>query len=225
MEEKKEVKVMEEEKVVKKNKEEKIKKRKERELKVKKGLGGFFNDFKKFIAKGNIVDLAVAVVIGSAFNKIVSSLVNDIIMPLISLAVGGASVKDWKWVIKDAVYDSAGNLVTAESALSYGVFIQAIIDFLIISFTIFIVLKILVNSQRGMKGLSKKLKKEIKRGNITLEEAHAQSEKPVAPPVKIESEQDILKDIRALLEVQTGKTAEEISEEKVIKKEENKNES
>ena len=129
------------------------------EAKAKSGISSFFADFKKFIAKGNIVDLAVAVVIGAAFNKIVSSLVNDIIMPLISLATGGASVSDWKWVIKDAVYDASGNLVTAETALRYGVFIQSMIDFLIIALTIFVVLRIIVNSQRGMLGITKKLKK------------------------------------------------------------------
>lgn len=201
---------MEEEVKIKKSKEIKKNKLKEKEIKIKKGIGSFFSDFKKFIAKGNIIDLAVAVVIGTAFNKIVSSLVNDIIMPIISLAVGGKSVADWKWVINDAVYDNAGNLISAETALNYGVFIQAIIDFLIISFTIFIVLKILVNSQRGMRGLSKKLKREIKKGNLTVEEAQEKSENPVVPPAKIESEQDILKDIRTLLEFQTGKKTEDI---------------
>ena len=134
----------------------------------------FWADFKKFISKGNIVDLAVAVVIGAAFNKIVSSLVNDIIMPLISLAVGGASVSDWKWVIKPAVYDNNGVLVTAETSLNYGVFIQAIIDFLIIAFTLFVVIKILSASTRKLekmgeeiKTLSKKSKKHNKNGETT----------------------------------------------------------
>ena len=127
------------------------------------------SDFKKFISKGNIVDLAVAVVIGAAFNKIVSSLVNDIIMPLISLAVGGASVADWKWVIKEATYDANGTLLTAETSLNYGVFIQAIIDFLIIAFTLFIIIKIISASTRRLekmgeeiKTLSKKSKKHKK---------------------------------------------------------------
>lgn len=93
----------------------------------------FFKDFKAFIAKGNVVDMAVGVIIGAAFSAIVTSLVNDIVMPLISLAVGGASVADWKWVITEAVYDANGVLVTAETALHYGNFIQAIIDFLLIA--------------------------------------------------------------------------------------------
>ena len=104
--------------------EKEIKKKKCKE-KIKKKGSSFFADFKKFISKGNILDLAVAVVIGTAFNKIVTSLVNDIIMPLISLCTGGVSVEDWKWVITPATE------TTAEVALAYGTFIQAIIDFLI----------------------------------------------------------------------------------------------
>ena len=77
----------------------------------------FFSDFKKFIARGNILDMAVGVVVGGAFGKIVTSLVNDIIMPLVSLAMGGASVADWKWVIKEATYNADGILLTAETAL------------------------------------------------------------------------------------------------------------
>ena len=91
----------------------------------------FFADFKKFISRGNVIDLAVGVVVGGAFGKITTSLVNDIIMPLISLLFGGKSVADWKWVIQEATYDDAGTLLTAETALHYGSFIQTIIDFLI----------------------------------------------------------------------------------------------
>ncbi len=117
----------------------------------------FFSEFKAFIKKGNIIDLAVAVVIGGAFNKIVSSLVNDIIMPLVSLCVGGANVTDWKWVIQKAVYDTEGNIVTAETALQYGVFIQAIIDFLIIALTVFIIVKVFKSSTERLTKISKKI--------------------------------------------------------------------
>ena len=105
------------------------------------GKSEFTKDFKAFITKGNVMDLAVAVVIGAAFNKIVSSLVDDIIMPLISLAVGGLNVSDWKWVIKEAVFDAEGNVIKAETSLNYGLFIQNVINFLIIALTIFIVLR------------------------------------------------------------------------------------
>ena len=105
-------------------------------------MKNFWADFKKFISKGNIVDLALAVVIGSSFNKIVTSLVNDVIMPLISLAVGGTDVSDWKWVITPAEYDTTGAVVVAETALKYGSFIQTIIDFLIIALSLFIAFRI-----------------------------------------------------------------------------------
>lgn len=191
--------------------EKKIKERK----KFKDGFNSFFADFKKFISKGNIIDLSIAVVIGAAFNKIVSSLVNNIIMPLISIITGGVSVADWKWVIKPATYDSLGNIVTAETALGYGVFIQAMIDFLIIALTIFVVLKILVNSERGIKNFNNSLKNKGKKPN----ENEVAAPQPAPTPVKIESQEDILKDIRTLLQnnstaVISNKTDENKAEEK-----------
>ena len=116
----------------------------------------FWSDFKEFIAKGNVLDMAVGVVIGGAFNKIVTSLVNDIIMPLVSLIVGGTSVADWKWVIKAAEYDEAGNVLKAESALTYGAFIQNVIDFLIVAFTIFVVLRVFTKLQAKRQKEEKK---------------------------------------------------------------------
>ena len=122
----------------------------------------FFAEFKAFIKKGNVVDLAVALVIGTAFNKIVSSLVNDIIMPLVSLMVGGKDVTDWKWVIQKAKYDANGNVLVAETALKYGVFIQAIIDFLIIALTVFIIVKIFKSSTEKLAKFSQTIIKETK---------------------------------------------------------------
>ena len=122
----------------------------------------FFAEFKAFIKKGNVVDLAVALVIGTVFNKIVSSLVNDIIMPLVSLLGGGKDVTDWKWVIQKAVYDTEGNIVTAETALKYGVFIQAIIDFLIIALTVFIIVKLFKASTQKLAKISQTIIAETK---------------------------------------------------------------
>ena len=89
-----------------------------------------FNEFKEFISKGNVIDMAVGVVIGSAFSKIVSSLVNDIIMPLIGIIIGGLDFSSLSITIKD-------------SSINYGLFIQNIVDFLIISACIFTVVKIM----------------------------------------------------------------------------------
>ncbi len=113
-------------------------------------MKGFWADFKKFITKGNIIDLAVAVVVGGAFNKIVTGLVNNIIMPLVGLALGGLNVKDWKWVLKEAVLDETGAVVTAENAVLYGEFIQLILDFLIIAFCIFVALRIMMKSKEKL---------------------------------------------------------------------------
>ena len=123
----------------------------------------FWAEFKKFISKGNIIDLAIAVILGSAFNKIVSSLVNDIIMPLISCAVGGTDVSDWKWVIKPAEYDANGNIIVAESAFKYGSFIQTIIDFLIIAFTLFLIFKIFNYSKNKLNQLGDTIVTETKK--------------------------------------------------------------
>ena len=102
---------------------------------------GMVSEFKEFIAKGNVLDLAVAVVIGAAFGKIVTALVDGIIMPLIGLMTGGVSVSDWKYVIAPAQLDATGKELVAESAVKYGLFIQTVVDFLIIAFVIFLVLK------------------------------------------------------------------------------------
>lgn len=106
----------------------------------------FFNEFKQFIAKGNVLDLAVAVVIGNAFNKIVTSLVNDIIMPIIGIIIGGIHFETIKITFKD-------------SSILIGSFIQNIVDFLIVAFTIFVVIKAF-NKLSSFK--KKEEKKEVK---------------------------------------------------------------
>lgn len=97
----------------------------------------FAQDFKAFIMRGNVVDLAVAVVIGGAFGKIVTSLVNDIIMPPIGWLTGGIDFSNLKWVIQNS--PDPKKVV----AISYGTFINSIITFLIIAFAIFIVIKLM----------------------------------------------------------------------------------
>ena len=82
--------------------------------KLNKRSEGFFTDFKKFITKGNVLDLAVAVVMATAFNAIVSGLVKYIITPLITYATSGVSINEWEWVIREAVTDAAGKEVSAK---------------------------------------------------------------------------------------------------------------
>ena len=140
----------------------------------------FIEDFKAFALKGNIVDMAVGVVVGGAFGKIVTSLVNDIITPLISLATGRVSFTDLKIVFNEAVLDEAGNVLQAETALTYGNFLQSIIDFFIIALSIFVVIKLMMKGKEKMEALKKK-------------EEEIAAETPAEPE---ETELSILKEIR-----------------------------
>ena len=99
-------------------------------------------EFKEFALKGNVFDMAVGVIVGGAFGKIVTSLVNDIIMPLIGLMLGGLDFTSLKILLSDAVLNEAGEVVKEASYLAYGNFIQNIVDFLIIAFSIFMMVKV-----------------------------------------------------------------------------------
>lgn len=99
-------------------------------------------EFKKFALKGNIIDLAVGIIIGGAFGKIVSSLVNDIIMPAIGAMLGGLNFANLKYIIRPA---SEG---IAESAILYGSFIQSVVDFFIISLSIFFMIKLIMSMKK-----------------------------------------------------------------------------
>lgn len=101
----------------------------------------FIAEFKEFAMKGNVVDMAIGVVIGAAFGKITTSLVNDVIMPLISRISGGVDFSAWKWVLKAAEVDETGAETAAEIAVNYGSFIAVVLDFLIIALVLFMVVK------------------------------------------------------------------------------------
>ena len=138
---------------------------------------GFLKDFKDFAMKGNVIDMAVGVVIGGAFGKIVTSIVNDVIMPLISTVTGGINFTDWKLVLSEASVE-AGNEI-AEVALTYGNLIQNVVDFLIIALSIFVVIRVMTKAGEKLR------KKE--------EEAPA-VEEPKGP-----TQEELLTEIRDLL--------------------------
>ncbi len=102
---------------------------------------GIASEFKEFIARGNVVDLAVGVVIGGAFGKIVTAFVEKIIMPVVGLLTGGMDFSAWKWTLRDAVVDAAGKETTPALVLGYGDFINTVIQFLIIAAAIFLLIK------------------------------------------------------------------------------------
>lgn len=120
----------------------------------------FFKEFGEFLKRGNALDLAVGIIIGGAFQKIVSSLVNDIIMPLFGVIIG-VNISDAKWVLQPAVYDQ-DVLVKAEIALNYGTFIQTIVDFLIIGLAIFVAIKIATTLSQKIKKASDEITSDVK---------------------------------------------------------------
>ena len=138
----------------------------------------FLEEFKAFAMRGNVIDMAVGVVIGGAFGGITTSIVNDIIMPLISMLTGGLDFTAWKWVLKEAVVNEAGEEVAAAVSVNYGNLISVIVNFIIIAFAIFCVVKAL-NKAREMT----EKKKE---------------EEPAAPP-EPSAEEKLLTEIRDLL--------------------------
>ena len=137
----------------------------------------FFDEFKKFAMRGNVIDLAVGVVIGGAFGKITTSIVNDIIMPVIGVLTGGLNFGDWKIVLKQAVLDAEGAVLNPEVAITFGNTISVILDFIIIAFAVFCLVK-------GINALHRK-----------------KEEAPAAPPAPPEpsAEEKLLTEIRDLL--------------------------
>lgn len=109
-------------------------------------MGSFVKDFRDFINQGNVVDMAVGVIIGGAFGKIVSSLVTDVIMPLIGAVTGGISFSDTKYELTPAVMEN-GKVIQEANTLNIGMFIDSIINFLIIALCIFTVIRILQKSK------------------------------------------------------------------------------
>ena len=103
---------------------------------------GFLQEFREFAVKGNAMDMAVGLILGAAFNKIVNSIVNDLIMPPIGMAIGGVDFKDLALVLKDATTGPAGEEVPAV-AIRYGMFFNTLIEFLIVAFSVFMVVKVM----------------------------------------------------------------------------------
>lgn len=142
---------------------------------------GFFADFKKFISRGNVVDMAVGVVVGGAFSKIVTTFVSSIITPCISMLTGGGKVAG-QVILKEAVAATETTPEIPAIILDYGAFIQTIIDFIIIAFCIFVVVRAITKMREKAESLKKKQEEEA----------------PAAPP-KPSNEEVLLTEIRDLL--------------------------
>ena len=137
-----------------------------------------WKEFKEFAFKGNVLDMAIGVIIGGAFGKIVSSLVNDIFMPLIGMLTGGVNFSTLKLVMSPAKVDAAGTVVKEEAAVLYGSFIQNIVDFLLIAICIFIFVKLISKMHRK------------------------KAEEPAVETVTAPTSEELLAEIRDLLKAQ-----------------------
>ena len=129
---------------------------------MKEKTKGFLAEFKAFAMKGNVIDLAVGVIIGGAFNKIVSSLVGDIIMPIIGALVGGTNFENLQIVLSDAGSEPA--------VLKYGLFIQNVVDFIIIAFSIFVMIKVIGKLNRKKEAEKEEVVEVVKEPELTREE-------------------------------------------------------
>lgn len=210
--------------------------------KLGKKVSNFFADFKKFISRGNIVDMAVGVIIGAAFSSIVKALTDKIIMPLINLLLSignsdGKSGLEKAYTFLKVAYDAEGKIDLSKSIyIDWGAFITAVIEFLIIAFVLFVILRTMMQAKlmaqtiekqnskarreekKAIKALAKKegisYSEAVEKFNAekkAKEEAEAQkaeevksSEEPSKPA--FESQEDILKDIRTLLQMNAGAT-------------------
>ena len=194
---------------------------KEKKIKTKK-KSTFFKDFKAFISRGNILDLAVGVVIGAAFTAIVNSLVNDIIKPLIALLVGG-DFSELIVVLRPETVNEAGEVIREAITLNYGNLIMAILTFFIDALVIFTALRIIRNARRRLQNEGEKIKSLLIRKEETVEtvadnneggETAAKKEEPAAPVVEQQAQnledhasvEQLLTEIRDLLKSEKEKS-------------------
>ena len=135
-------------------------------------------EFKEFISKGNVLDLAVGVIIGGAFGKIVTSVVNDLIMPILGYLMAGMDFKNMKYVMSEAIMEGE-TVIQPEAAILYGSFIQNIVDFLIVALSIFLFVRLINRSKEKL---------------VKQEEAAPEPEAPAGP-----TQEELLTEIRDLL--------------------------
>jgi len=109
---------------------------------------GMMKEFKEFAMKGNLVDMAVAFVMGAAFGKLVSAFIQGLVMPVVGIVTAGMDFKDLKYVLREAKLDEAGQVINPEASLLYGEFITVVIDFIIVAFVMFMLIKAINKAKR-----------------------------------------------------------------------------
>jgi large conductance mechanosensitive channel len=112
------------------------------------GIKGLIGEFKAFALQGNVMDLAIGIIIGAAFQKIVTSLVTNVMMPPLGLLMGGVDFSNKVIQLRDAKYDAAGKVVVPATNLSYGLFINSVIDFTIVAIAVFLIVKLINTAKK-----------------------------------------------------------------------------
>lgn len=182
------------------------KKLKEQRTAWKAERKSFWTDFKKFITKGNVLDMAVAVVVATAFNAIVTGLVKQIITPVVTYLTSGIKfLNEGKYILREAVEATDTTAAVTEIAIEYGVWIQSIIDFIIIAFSVFVFVRLVNNIYLKMnhkeaekRAAAEEKKKEDDR--IAKEKAAALAKREEEFYANVKEQAELLKEIKVLLE-------------------------
>ena len=165
----------------------------------------FFKEFKEFITRGNVLDMAVGIIVGSAFTAIITALVANILTPLINWIPGADNTRALQVVLRKAVLDEAGHVLTEALVIDFGAVISAVLTFLITAFVLFIILKTINSIRKKGEKLREQLKKKEE------EEIKDVAAESPAPVTQIETTDDILREIRDLLKA-NAKSSEEKAE-------------
>lgn len=133
-------------------------------------MKALFEEFKQFILRGNVVDMAVGVVVGNSFKSISTSLVNDIIMPFIGMLLGKVEFTQLQFVLQPEIKDQLGNIITPEVAIRYGAFIQTVVDFLIVAAAVFVMVKVISILSNIRKKQEVEVKEVVEEPKVTTED-------------------------------------------------------
>ncbi len=166
----------------------------------------FFKEFKTFITRGNVLDMAVGIIVGGAFAAIITALVNNILTPLINWIPGADNTGALQVVLRDAITDDAGNVITEALIIDFGAVISAIISFLVTAFVLFLIIKtvnhVREKSEKLVEEYKKKQKEENGETEQAAEETVEQPSVPETPVIAAPTSEQLLAEIRDLLKAQ-----------------------
>ena len=183
----------------------------------------FFEDFKKFISRGNVVDMAVGVAVAGAFTAIVNAFTKGFISPLLALLTNDSDLASMKWILREELIDTEGVVTQTEVAILWGGLVQAVIDFLIIALTLFIVMKIWAGITKRAREFNEQLNKKVHEQELA-EQAAAEAKAKEEAEAKAAEEEAIRQQEAARLAEEEAKKAALLAEEARIAKEQREEE-